>query len=66
MALKPTKATIEDGIAAAEHFINHLRGQQVRSFKGELLGPDGEKLWNLEITFDREQSKPTRARDLME
>ncbi len=58
--MKPPKPSIEDGVAAVEHFINHLRGQQVRSFKGELLGPDGAVLWRLELSFDREAPKPAR------
>lgn len=57
MAVKPPKPSVEDACAAAEHFINHLADRRVRSFKGELLGADGAKLWALEVTFDREQKQ---------
>lgn len=59
--MKPPRPGVEDGLSAAEHFINHLAMSRVRSFKGDLFGPDGVRLWNLEITFDREQK--TRDHD---
>ncbi len=55
---------VNDAVEALEHFIDCLRERGVRSFKGDLLTPDGTKLWNLELTFERETTKPT-TRDPM-
>jgi hypothetical protein len=44
--------------AALEQLIDQLRAKGVRSFKGQLLNPDGSKLWDLDIVFER----PTPAR----
>jgi len=63
--VKP-KPQIEDAVAAAEHFINHLAERRVRAFKGDLLGPDGQKLWSLDVTFDREITRQQRDRDPLE
>ncbi len=51
--------TFFDATATAAALVDKLRAQGVRSFKGDLLAPDGSKLWSIDIVF--EKPTPTRS-----
>jgi hypothetical protein len=42
-------------------FIEFLKAKGVRQYKGDILAPDGSRVWTGEMTFDREQA-PRRGR----
>lgn len=55
------QASTANAVEALKELVDHLKDRGVRHFKGELLGPDGSKLWNLEIAFEQKpRSQPGR------
>jgi hypothetical protein len=59
--VKQKPPTVSSAVEALKELVDHLQERKVRVFNGELLAPDGTRLWNLEMTFERERDH--RARD---
>lgn len=50
-------ANFEHANTRLEDLITGLREHSVRTFKGQLYAPDGSKLWDLDIVFERPPMK---------
>lgn len=59
-------ALTEDAAAILMRMVDHLKERGVRSFKGDLLAPDGSKLWNVDLVFERPSQERRHDRDPME
>lgn len=56
-----TREKVEEATEILKRTVQDLRLQGVRNFKGKILGPDSQPLWDIEVSFERTDTKPRRG-----